>query len=70
MLRAVPNHALLSALGPAVGMPVRETTMKVSIHKDNAGALILAQTLPPQYTPRIKHYAIKMVWFWEKIVLW
>ena len=42
--------------------------MNVSIHEDNAGALILAETLPPQYTPRSKHYAIKTVWFREAIV--
>ena len=40
----------------------------MSIHEDNAGALILAETLPPQYTPRSKHYAIKTVWFREAIV--
>jgi len=43
--------------------------MSVSIHEDNSGALILGQTLPPQYTPRSKHYAIKTVWFREQIVL-
>eukprot|EP00804_Cyclotella_cryptica_P015702 CCRYP_018922-RA/>CCRYP_018922-RA protein AED:0.46 eAED:0.46 QI:0/-1/0/1/-1/0/1/0/76 len=32
--------------------------MNVSIHEDNAGALVLAETLPPQFTPRSKHYAI------------
>ena len=43
--------------------------MNVSIHEDNSGALILGQTLPPQYTPRSKHDAIKTVWFREQIVL-
>ena len=43
--------------------------MKVSIHEDNAGALVLAETLPPQFTPRSKHYAIKTIWFREQIVL-
>ena len=42
--------------------------MKVTIHEDNAGALVLAETLPPQFTPRSKHYAIKTVWFREQIV--
>ena len=38
------------------------------IHEDNAGALILAETLPPQFTPRSKHYALKTIWFREEIV--
>ncbi len=56
-------------LGTKVGLPVSGTTMNVSIHEDNAGALVLAETLPPQFTPRSKHYAIKTIWFCEKIVL-
>ena len=43
--------------------------MNVCIHEDNAGALVLAETLPPQFTPRSKHYAIKTIWFCEQIVL-
>ena len=49
-------------------MPVSAATMNVSIHEDNAGALVLAETLPPQFTPRSTHYAIKMIWFCEQIV--
>ena len=30
-------------------------------------ALILAQTLPPQFTPRSKYYASKTIWFREEI---
>ena len=41
--------------------------MHSCIHEDNAGALILADTLPPQYTPRSKHYHIKTIWFRELI---
>jgi hypothetical protein len=63
-----PVMDLVSRLGPAVGLDGGETNMNVSIHEDNAGALILAQTLPPQYTPRSKHYHIKTVWFREEIV--
>ena len=63
-----PIMDMVSLLGPAVGLEVGETSMNVSIHEDNAGALILAETLPPQYTPRSKHYAIKTVWFREGIV--
>ena len=57
-----------SLLGTKVGLPVSGATMKVSIHEDNAGALVLAETLPPQFTPRSKHYAIKTIWFREQIV--
>jgi hypothetical protein len=42
--------------------------MHVTIHEDNSGALILATTPPPQFTPRSKHYAIKTIWFREKII--
>ena len=39
----------------------------VSIHEDNAAALVLAETLPPQFTPRSKWYVLKTVWFREDI---
>ncbi len=64
-----PVMDMVEELGPAVGIPTGPTTMNVSIHEDNAGALVLAQTLPPQFTPRSKHYALKTVWFREQIVL-
>ena len=60
---------MVSLLGTKIGLTVSGATMNVSIHKDNAGALLLAETLPPQFTPRSKHYAIKTIWFHEKIVL-
>jgi len=42
--------------------------MNVSIHEDNLGALVLAKTLPPQFTPQSKYYAIKTIcWFCEEI---
>jgi hypothetical protein len=41
--------------------------MHVCIHEDNVGALILADTLPPQYTPRSKHYHIQTIWLRELI---
>jgi len=31
------------------------------------GALVLAKTLPPQYTPLSKYYAIKTIWIREEI---
>ena len=60
---------MISLLGAKVGLPVSRAAMNVSIHEDNAGALVLAGTLPPQFTPRSKHYAVKTIWFREQIVL-
>ena len=42
------------SLGQAVVLPIGDTTMNVSIHEDNSGALILAKTLPTQFTPQSK----------------
>ena len=39
----------------------------MSVHEDNAGALILARTLPPKFTPHSKYYATKTIWFPEEI---
>ena len=41
--------------------------MKVSIHEDNSGALVLDDTMSPQFTPRSKYYATKTIWFCEEI---
>jgi hypothetical protein len=41
--------------------------MNVSVHEDDSGALVLAETLPPQFTPRSKYYATKTIWFCEEI---
>ena len=57
-----PIMDMVGSLGPALGIPAGETTMKVSVHEDNAGALVLAQKLPPEYTPRSKHYHTKTIW--------
>ena len=62
-----PIIDLTKSLGKAIGMPTGETTINISIHEDNAGALVLAKTLPPQFTPRSKYYASKTIWFQEEI---
>ena len=41
--------------------------MKVSVHEDNAGELILARTFPPKFTPSSKYDATKRIWFCEEI---
>jgi hypothetical protein len=58
---------MVELLGPVVGLPVDCTLMHVCIHEDNVGALISADTLPPQYTPWSKHYHIKTIWFRELV---
>ena len=63
----IPIMQMVEFLGPAVNLPSDITSMHVSIHEDNAGALFLADTLPPQYTPRSKHYHIKTICFRELI---
>ena len=63
-----PIMDLVKELGAVVGLPTEDlTSMHVSIHEDNAGALVLAETLPPQFTPQSKWYALKTVWFREEI---
>ena len=51
----------------AVGIPAGDVNMRVSVHEDNSGALVLAETLPPQLTPHSKYYATKTIWFREEI---
>jgi hypothetical protein len=63
----IPIMQMVEFLGPAFGLPVDCTLMHVCIHEDNAGVLILADTLPLQYTPWSKHYHIKTIWFRELI---
>lgn len=54
-------------IGKAAGLPTEDMTkMHVFVHKDNSGALILAKTIPPQFTPRSKYYFTKTVRFREK----
>ena len=65
-----PVIDLVKQVESTVGLPPKECAkMHVTIHEDNAGALILAKTIPPQATPRSKHYTIKTHWFREQIIL-
>jgi hypothetical protein len=50
-----------------VGIPAGDVNMRVSVHEDNSGALVLAETLPLQFTPHSKYYATKTIWFREEI---
>jgi hypothetical protein len=62
-----PIIDMVGSVTKSVNLPIGKTTMNVSIHEDNSGALVLAKTLPPQFTPRSKYYAIKTIWFREEI---
>ena len=59
----------MDQIGTAVGLRREERCqMHIKMHEDNAGALALLTTPPPQYTPRSKQYAIKTKWFCEHII--
>ena len=62
-----PIIDMTNSHGKATILPIGNTTTNVSIHKDNAGALMLVRTLSPQFTPRSKFYAVKTIWFCEEI---
>ncbi len=55
-----PIVDLVSELGKVVGLSAEDLAMMhESIHKDNAGTLVLAEMLPPQFTPQSKSIALK-----------
>ena len=55
-------------LASAVGLsPHKTTNMHVKIHEDNVGVLTLANMEPGHYTPRSKHYALRLHWFRSKV---
>ena len=58
---------MVESLDNAVGLPKDLTIMYVSCHEVNAKALVLQETLPPQYIPQSIHYAKKTLWFCEEV---
>jgi hypothetical protein len=63
-----PVINVVTELGGVLGLDMNDlASMHVSIHEDNAGALVLVETIPPGFTPRSKYYAIKTVLFREEI---
>jgi hypothetical protein len=62
MRELIPIIDIVQSLADAVGRQTGVVNMKVSVHEDNSGAL--AETLPPQFTPRSKYYTIKTIWIW------
>jgi hypothetical protein len=67
MRELIPIMGRVQSLADAVGIPAGDVNMRVSLHEDNSGALVLAETLPPQFTPRSKYYSTKTIWFCEEI---
>ena len=64
-----PIIDMVNEIGDAVGLRQSERAkMHIKIHEDNSGALVLAQTIPPQFTPRSNHYAIKTHWWREQVI--
>ena len=49
-------------LGNSVGIPDGCDTINVSMREDSVVALVLEETLPPQFTPRSNHYSTKNIW--------
>jgi hypothetical protein len=58
---------MVQLLAVAVGIPAGDVNIRVSVHEDNSGALVLAETLPPQFMPHSKYYTNKTIWFCEEI---
>jgi hypothetical protein len=58
---------MVQSLAVAEGRQTGVVNIKVSVNEDNLGALVLAETLPLQFTPRSKYYATKTIWFSEEI---
>ena len=63
MRELIPIINMVKELTQSVGLQAGDTNMNVLVHEDNLGALVLAETLPPQFTPRSKYYATKTIWF-------
>ena len=60
---------IVKEIGSAVRFSTAESTkMHVCIHEDNGDVLVLANTIPPQFTPANKHYAVKTHLFGEKCI--
>jgi hypothetical protein len=59
--RATSIIDMVCLMAKATNLPIGNTTMNVSINGVNLGALVLAKTLPPQFTPQSKYYAIKTI---------
>ncbi len=67
MKELIPIMNMVQSLAVAVGITTGDVNMRVSVHEDNLGALVLAETLLPQFTLRSKYRTTKTIWFCEEI---
>ena len=68
LMENFPLMDLASDLASHFGLDPVKTTMNVTVHEDIASALILGNTIPPEYTPRSKFFHLETIWFREQIV--
>ena len=61
MRELIPIMDMVQSLAVAVGIPAGDVNMKVSVHEDNLGAVVLAKTFPQKFTLRSKYYATKTI---------
>ncbi len=60
-----PFIDMVCLLAKATNLPIGNM---ISIHEDNLGAPVVPKTLPQQFTPWSKYYAIKTICFLEEIL--
>ena len=68
MRELIPIVDIVQSLAVAVGIPAGDANMKVSVHEDNLGALVLAEMLPPQFTWQSKYYASRRFGFVRRYI--
>ena len=61
------NNGYENLLNKSFEILIGDTKMNVSVHEDNYVGLIVADTLPPQFTPWSNHYSSRTVLFFEEI---
>ena len=61
------NNVYENLLNKSFRILIGDNKINVYIHEDNYVVLIMAETLPPQFTPQINHYSSKTVQFFEEI---
>ncbi len=58
MRELIPIMDIVQSLADAVGIPAGDVNMRVSVHEDNLGALVLDETLPPEISPCTQYYVL------------
>jgi hypothetical protein len=63
-----PIIDMLESVTHQVNLPIGETTMKLSVHEENSGALVLAKTLPPQFTHEANTIPSRQLGFMRRFI--